>query len=451
MTYDLAVLGGGPAGYVPAIRAVQLGFRTVLVEEADLGGTCLNRGCIPTKALAATAELLRSSRAASRLGLGGALTPDYPAISRRRDMVVGRLRKGVESRLASLGVEVIKGHGILRGEGCIEVGGMEIRSRFVLLSPGSFPALPGPFRGSGFDTSDEALSWAELPESLLIVGGGVIGCEFASIFRALGVAVTIVEMLPSILPGLDSDVKQVVHSSLGKAGVRILTGSAAVKASRTESGCRVELGDGTAVEAARALVATGRAPRLEGCGLREAGVDSTPRGITVDDCLRTSLPGVFAAGDATGKWQLAHAGSAQGIAAVKCMATGSAVPVEADSVPACIFTSPEVATAGPGEDEWRSRGVPVEVRYSRYIANGRAVGLNETEGFVKVIARQSDGVTVGIQIVGREASSLIGEACLAVSLGVPAARLGEVMHPHPTLTELFMEAGEAFGPGAIHG
>jgi dihydrolipoamide dehydrogenase len=451
MTYDLTVLGGGPAGYVPAIRAAQLGFRAVVVEEADLGGTCLNRGCIPTKALAATAEVLRTSKSASRFGLDGVLSLNYPAVARRRDMVVTRLRKGVEARLGSLGVDVVRGHGTLRGEGCLEVDGRELRSRFVLLAPGSSPALPGPFRGGGFETSNEALAWSALPDDLLIIGGGVIGCEFASIFGAFGVKVTVVEMLPSILPGLDADVKQVIHSALARSGVRILTGAAAVKATRSESGCRLELADGTALEASRMLVAAGRVPRLEGCGLEEAGVEFSPRGIAVDESLRTSLRGVFAAGDVTGKWQLAHAGSAQGLSAVESMFSGASHPVDPDAMPACIFTSPEVATAGPGEDELRTRGVAVNVRYARYIANGRAVGLNETEGFVKIIAREGDGVVVGVQIVGRDASSLIGEAALAVASGVTGTRLGEVIHPHPTLTELFMEAGEAFGPGSIHG
>jgi len=451
MDYDLAILGGGPAGYVPAIRAAQLGMRTVLVEEADVGGTCLNRGCIPTKALAATAELLRSSRAAARMGLGGTLSVDYPAVVRRRDMVVSRLRKGIENRLAAIGAEIVRGHGILRGEGCLVVDGREIRSRFVLLAPGSVPSMPGPFRASGFDTSNEALAWTSLPESLIVVGGGVVGCEFASILGTFGVAVTIVEMLPSILQGLDPDVRQIVHSSLVRSGVRILTGKAAVKASRTDARCSVELADGTVLEAEGSLVAAGRLPRLEGCGLDEAGVQVGRSGIAVDEFLRTNLRGVYAAGDATGRWQLAHAGSAQGLAAVAGMYSGRPVQVREDSMPACIFTSPEVATVGPAEEEWKARGVPVVSHCSRYIANGRAVGLNETEGFVKLISRADDGILVGVQIVGRDASSLVGEACLAVSLGVRASRIGEIVHPHPTLSELFAEAGDAFGPGSIHG
>ena len=451
MTYDLVIIGGGPAGYVPAIRAVQLGLRTALVEESAIGGTCLNRGCIPTKALAATADLLRTAGSAAKFGLEGSLALNYQAVARRRDMVVARLRKGVEARLAAVGVEVFNGHGTLRGSGCVAVDGRELRSRFVLLAAGSSPALPGPFRDGGFDTSDEALSWSVLPESLLVIGGGVIGCEFASIFRTFGVPVTIVEMLPSILPGIDSDVKQVVHSALARSGVRILTGARAVKAQKSGSGCTLDLEDGTSLQGSCILVAAGRTPRLDGSGLREAGVDMTPKGITVDENLRTSLPGVYAAGDATGRWQLAHAGSAQGICAVETMVSGTCSSVAADAMPACIFTNPEVATVGPGEDEWKARGVPVSVRCSRYIANGRAVGLNETEGFVKVIVRESDGVVVGVQVVGKDASSLVGEASLAVSSGIAGAALGRIVHPHPTLTELFMEAGEAFGPGAIHG
>ncbi len=447
---DLTVLGGGPAGYVPAMRAARSGMSVVLVEEAQLGGTCLNRGCIPTKTLVATAELLRQSRAAARLGLTGSLQLDYPAAARRRDSVVARLRKGVEAGLKQAGVEVVQATGRLLGPGAVMAGDREIRSRFVLLAPGSVPAMPGPFRSGGFEDSDDALAWGTLPGSLLIVGGGVIGCEFAAIFSAFGVPVTIVEMLPSILPGIDADLSSLVHASLTKSGVRVLTGVTASSAERSDSGCRLSLADGQVLEAGHMLVATGRRPRLDGMGLAEAGIALGPGGIVVDEYLRTSLPGVYAAGDATGKWQLAHAGSAQGICAVRSMSGAGGAPVNPDAMPACVFTFPELATVGPGEEEWRSRGIPVRASQSRYIANGRAVGMNETEGFVKLIARESDGVLVAARIAGRDASSLIGEAVLAISAGVAASDLASAIHPHPTLSELVQEAAEGFEGGAIH-
>jgi dihydrolipoamide dehydrogenase len=258
-------------------------------------------------------------------------------------------------------------------------------------------------------------------------------------------------MLPGILPGVDSDVRKIVHSALVKSGVKIHVSSRAVSAARGEGSARVVLEDGTEVVGSVLVVAAGRVPNTADLGLTGSGVAFTPKGITTDDRMMTSVEGIYAAGDVTGRWQLAHAGSAQALLAVDSMFRPGHRALAPDAMPGCIFTSPEVATVGPGEDEWRQRGVPVRVEYARYIANGRAVGLNETEGFVKLVARESDGVLVGVQIVGRDASSLVGEASLAVTLGIRASALGQVVHPHPTLSELFMEAGEAFGDGSIHG
>lgn len=449
--FDLVVIGGGPAGYVPAIRAAQLGRRVAVVEQTNIGGTCLNRGCIPTKAFAATAELLRAGASASRMGLSGTLSIDFVSASKRKDMIVTRLRKGIEARLSSLGIELVRGRGVLKGPGAVDVEGRELAASFILLSPGSRPFLPGPLGSCGLSTSDEALEWKELPASLIIVGGGVIGCEFASFLSAFGVDVTIVEMLPGILPGLDDDVRKAVHSSLARAGVRIHLSKKVESAGSDGCSGYVTLEGGERLEAASVLVAAGRVPVAEGLGLEEAGVAAGRKGIEVDAHMRTTAPGIYAAGDVTGRWQLAHAASAQALAAVDHMFGDGRRVVNPEAMPSCIFTNPEVAVVGPGEEELEARGVKVEVRRSRYIANGRAVGLGETEGFVKLIARASDGVLLGAQIVGREASSLIGEAVLAVEHGMKAAALGDAVHPHPTLTELIMEAGEAFGAGAIHG
>jgi dihydrolipoamide dehydrogenase len=295
------------------------------------------------------------------------------------------------------------------------------------------------------------LDWETLPASLLIVGGGVIGCEFASIFSALGVEVTIVEMLPSILPGIDSDVKQVVERSLKRSGVKIITGNGAGKVDMDSERVSITLEDGAVLSAEKLLVSVGRGARLDDLGLDSAGVDYSHAGIETDGNQMTNLEGVYAAGDATGRWQLAHAGSAQALAAVDHMFGGGERELNPDSMPACIFTYPEIAVVGPGQEEWEARGVPVTTVASRYIANGKAVGMNETEGFLKLIARKSDEVIVGVQIVGAHASSLVGQAVLAVNLGVKGSQLGRMVHPHPTLSELFMEAGEAFCGGSIHG
>lgn len=449
--YDLVIIGGGPAGYVPAIRAAQLGKRVAVAEEDQMGGTCLNRGCIPTKTLVASTALLRQSRNARKYGLEGNLSFSWETLSKRKDMVVKRLRKGVEAHFKHLGIDIFSAHAVLKGPGRVLADDVLLETDYILLSPGSFPLMPGPFSADGVQTSRDVLSWDTLPESLIIVGGGVIGCEFASIFASLDVEITIVEMLPSILPGIDDDIRQVVHKALKRSGVSIITENAARSVKVTDRGAEVTLDDGTQLSAGRILASIGRKARTDGLGLESSGVDFSSAGIRTDENQMTNLQGVYAAGDVTGKWQLAHAGSAQALAAVDHMFGSGNRKVNPDAIPGCIFTSPEIAVVGPGQEEWEKRGIPVRTGISRYIANGKAVGMNETEGFVKIIARERDGIVIGVQMVGADASSLIGEAVLAVNLGVKASEIGEIIHPHPTLSELYMEAGESFGAGAIHG
>lgn len=451
--YDLVVIGSGPAGYIPAIRAAQMGAKVALTEEEDLGGTCLNRGCIPTKTLAATADLLHAARNAGRMGLKGSLELDFASAARRRDLVVTRLRKGIEARLAGLGVAILRGRASISAPDAVVVDGETCSTSNILVATGSLPAFPGPLRVEGALSSTEVLAWKELPGSLVIVGGGVVGCEFASILGIFGVSVTVLEMMDDILPGIDRDISGVVRNSLSRAGVKIMTGVAASEAEVSPGKAKVVLADGSSVEAEALLVAAGRVPRLDLQGLSECGVEFDRKGIHVDSRLRTSVRGIYAAGDVTGLWQLAHAGSAQGLAAVEGIfgSAGARPAPDPDLMPACVFTSPEIAQVGPGEEEWNRRGVPVEVRKAKYVSNGRAMGLGETEGVVKLIASAADGRLVGVQMVGRDASSLIGEALVAVSQGLEASRLGEMIHPHPTLTELFMEAGEDYGLGSIHG
>ena len=449
--YDLVIIGGGPAGYVPAIRAAQLGKKVAVLEEDLLGGTCLNRGCIPTKTLTASTELLRHAANSRRFGLKGELDFSWSDLSKRKDRVVKRLRKGVEAHFKQLGVELLRSHGELAGDGKVRTEDRVLQAGNILVSPGSKPLLPGPLAAEGVQTSRDVLAWETLPKSLIIVGGGVIGCEFASIFSALGVEVTIVEMLPSILPGIDEDVAGVLLKSFRRSGVKVLTGAAAEEVRVSGGEASVVLGEGTELSAERLLVSVGRSPRLENLGLDEAGVEYSPAGIPTDQHQQTSVPGVYAAGDVTGQWQLAHAGSAQALAAVDHMFCAGNRTVNPHAIPSCIFTSPEIAAVGPGMEEWKKRGVPVRAGTSRYIANGKAVGMNETGGFLRIIARESDETVVGVQIVGAHASSLVGEAVMAVNGGIKASSIEEMVHPHPTLSELFMEAGGVFGAGAIHG
>ncbi len=450
--FDLVILGGGPAGYVPAIRAAQLGRRVAVVEKDAMGGTCLNRGCIPTKTLVASASLYRHAAMAKKFGLQGSLDFDYASIAKRKDMVVTRLRKGVEAHFKHMGIEVVRGHGNLKSADLIDVEGRALHAQNILLSPGSVPMVPGFMNQEGVLTSREILAMDVLPESLIIIGGGVIGCEFASIMASFGVKVTIVEMLPGILPGVDADVAAVVMKALKKAKVKIHTGQPAENISITQNEASVTLGDGAVLTSSKLLVAIGRKSRTDDSGFEAAGIKMDDSGnIITDDNNRTNLRNVFAAGDATGKWQLAHAGSAQGIAAVHNMFEAAPRKINADAMSGCIFTFPEVAIVGPGEDEWRERGAMVKISTSRYIANGKAMGMNETEGFVKLICKEQDDTIIGVQVVGADASSLIGWAVMAVNAGIKASDAAKYIHPHPTLSELFMEASEGMGYGAIHG
>ncbi len=450
--YDLAVLGGGPAGYVPAIRAAQLGKKVVLIEKDELGGTCLNRGCIPTKTLVASASLYRQGLAAKKFGLQGTLEVDYPAVSKRKDLVVTRLRKGIESHFSHLGIEIVRGRGTLESADLIDVEGRAIKAGNILLAPGSAPLIPGFMDREGILTSKEILEMDQLPESLIIIGGGVIGCEFASIMASFGVKVTIVEMLPEILPGVDADVTAVVEKSLKKSRVKIHTGQPAASVDITPEQGIVTLQDGTVLQAAKVLVSIGRRSKTEECGFEKAGLELNGRGnIISGEYGETNLPGVFAAGDATGQWQLAHAGSAQGIAAVHRMFGAADRKVNPDAMSGCIFTFPEIAMVGPGEDQWRNRGKAVKVSSARYIANGKAIGMNETEGFIKLVADEKTDRIIGVQIAGADASSLVGWAVMAVNAGIKAAEASAFIHPHPTLSEIFMEASEGFGIGSLHG
>jgi dihydrolipoamide dehydrogenase len=450
-TCDLVVLGGGPAGYVPAIRAAQMGKSVTLVERDLIGGTCLNRGCIPTKTLVATAALYSRSLSAARFGLQGSLDFDYSQVSKRKDAVVTRLRKGIEAHFAHLGINVVRGHGTLVSGDTVSVEGKAIKAGNILLAPGSRPLIPGFLSHEGVLTSTDILTMEYLPESLLIIGGGVIGCEFASILSTFKVKVTIVEMLPKILPGVDADVAAVVERSLKKSRVSIHTGAGASSVKVEEGSASVTLEDGTVLAAEKILASIGRKSSTEGSGFSEAGVELDDRGnIVTDDNGMTTLEGVYAAGDATGKWQLAHAGSAQGIAAVHHMFGGGVRKLDPEAMSGCIFTSPEIAMVGPGEDELRQRGVAVRTSTARYIANGKATGMNETEGFIKIVAGEG-GIIRGVQIAGADASSLVGWAVMAVNAGIKVEDAASFVHPHPTLSELFWEASEGFGYGSIHG
>ena len=456
-TYDLAVIGAGPAGYEAAIRAAQLGLSVAAVESRQAGGTCLNRGCIPTKAILHSAGLYREAKRFAEFGLAAeGLSFDYGAVARRKDRVVEQLRTGVEQLLAANGVSVFFGKGTVQGAGSVLVegadGAAELKAGKILIAAGCVPAVP-PIPGSGLPgvfTSDGLLASDTLCRRLIVIGGGVIGAEFATAFADLGCEVTVLEALPRLLPNLDREISQNLSMLLKKRGVAVHTGASV---ERISGGAPLlcaytEKGEAKTAEADGVLIATGRRP--DTAGLFAPGVEvQTARGFLVTDGNHeTSLPGVFAAGDVTGGVQLAHAASAQGIKAVEYMA-GKA-PLRPRTVPSCVYTSPEIACAGLTADEAKAEGIEVTVGKALTASLGKTVIEGGERGFVKLVFDARSGVLLGAQLMCGRATDLIAGLTQAIDRGMTAEELASVIRPHPTFSEAVTEAAEDALGGAIH-
>jgi dihydrolipoamide dehydrogenase len=470
-TFDVAVIGGGPGGYVSAIRCAQLGKKTLLVESRDLGGACLNRGCIPTKVLLHTAELYDEISGHGReLGLvSNGLTVDYAALADRKDRIAGKLRRGVEALIKSRKITLVRGAAVLTGPKTFRVipsagtpgsGEACYTAANLVIATGSEPAsIPVPGADlPGVLNSDAFLSLRELPASAVIVGGGVIGIEFAALLSSLGRKVTILEMLPRILNELDSGLSGETAKLLKGRGVEIHTGAKlleirpgtpeAASANPGSAGgnavaglsCAYEEG-GLQKQASGAIVimAVGRRPLTGALGLEAAGIASQRGFITVDDHLRTNVPGVYAIGDVTGKIQLAHAASAQGLAAAANIA-GKDTVMRYDIVPACVYTSPELACVGMTEDRIIAEGLPYHSGSFPASANGRSMIMNQSEGFVKLLTRRDTGEILGAHIMAPRATDLIGEIAAAMRAEATIEELADTIHPHPTVSEMIMEA-----------
>ncbi|MGE5509360.1 MAG: dihydrolipoyl dehydrogenase [Chitinophagales bacterium] len=457
---DLIVVGGGPAGYVAALRGAQLGARVQLIEEAALGGTCLNVGCIPTKTLLHSAHLYTEIKKAKTYGIevqGASL--NLAAVLARKDQVVRRLTGGVAGLLRQAGVEVVKGKARLVAKDRVALEGpepREVAARAVLIATGSETVdLPiARLNGRNIVGSTEALSLPEVPPRLLIIGGGVIGCEFASIYQAFGSQVTIIEAEEQLLPREDPEIAGVLARELARSGVTVLT--AARLQSLAESGegrltATVKGRDGAErlLEAEVALVSVGRRPRVAGLGLEALGVKVERSGIVVDERGETTVKGVFAAGDVTGGWQLAHVAFHEGAAAAE-NALGRGEPLRLRAVPRCVYTSPEVASVGLSEPEAQKVHGTLKVGRFPFAANGKALAMGETAGLVKVIAEAHYDQVVGVAIVGPGATELVGEAALAIAQECTLAELIEGVHAHPTLTEALREAALAAAGRPLH-
>ncbi len=459
MEYDVAVIGGGPGGYVAAIRAAQLGAKTVLIEEGDLGGTCLNRGCVPTKALLDSAAKWRDLKNCAEFGLSaGGISYDFSAVMRRKQKVVNQLRAGIASLVKSNGIQLLKGRARLAGDKKIKIstatGLEEVTAANIIIATGSKPAKP-PIPGSelpGVVDSDGLLHMEKMPASVVIVGGGVVGLEFAVFLQSFGCQVTVVELLSSILPGVDRDIVNRLGASLKKQGIKLLI-SAKVKEFRPNgSGVEILLEDAReeqVLAAEKVLMATGRIPVLEDLGLAEAGVTFGKKGIEVDRRMQTNISGIYAVGDVTGRLQLAHAASGAGMVAAE-NACGKEAVMDFDNIPACIFTAPEVACVGLTEQQAVEAGLPVAVSRMNFAGNCKAVSLGETEGFVKMVVHKDNGVVLGLHIMGPHASDLIMEGTVAVVHKLTAGELAHTIHPHPTLSEAVMECAHGVFGNPIH-
>jgi dihydrolipoamide dehydrogenase len=461
-TSDLVVVGGGPGGYVAAIRAAQLGMRVALVEREALGGVCLNWGCIPTKALLRNAELYHLMQRGAEFGFEyDNLRFDFGKIIARSRQVAGRLTQGVEFLMRKNKIQVLRGAGRLAGSGVVTVQGANgaaeatVRAPHIILATGARPRpLPGlPFDQTQVLSSTEAMVLQAVPEHLVIIGAGAIGVEFAYFYNAFGSHVTLIEMLPQILPLEDNEISTVLHKSLAKGGIDILVNSRVEGAQSTGEGVQVQVQtpDGArAVVGSKVLVAIGVQGNIEQIGLETAGVRSTRGFIPVDAHCRTNVPGIYAIGDVNGPPCLAHVASAEGIATVEAIAGHDTPGVNRQNIPACTYCQPQVASVGLTEQAARQAGHDIRVGRFPFSASGKALAVGESEGLVKVIFDADSDELLGAHIIGAEATDLIAEVGIARTLETTHYEILQTVHAHPTLSEAVMEAvGNAFNE-AIH-
>ncbi|VBB08346.1 pyridine nucleotide disulphide reductase class-i signature [Lucifera butyrica] len=459
MTYDVAILGGGPGGYVAAIRVAQLGGKAILVEKEQLGGVCLNRGCIPTKTLLNSAEKWRDLQHCQEFGLqAGSIGFDFSQIQARKERVVTQLRGGIEQLVKSHGIEVMFGRATLTGANTLTVNGRSgterIEARNLIIATGSLPqALPVAGAGlPGVLTSDDILNLPGVPRSLAVIGAGAVGLEFAAVYQAFGAEVTVVEMQPSILPAVDGDLVKRMALILRKQGLKLLNGTKVVSVAAEENGLTLTLDNGRGLQeltVEKVLVATGRRPNCSELGLATAGVHFADRGIPVNDRMETNKKGIYAIGDVTGRFMWAHAASAAGIVAAE-NAMGQMSVLDFRAMPGCIFITPEIAMVGLREEEARQQGYDILVSRFPFAANGKAVSMGQADGLVKVIAAAGDNKILGMHILGPHASDLIMEGALAIRNGLTAREIAHTIHPHPSLSETVMETAHGIDGDIIH-
>ena len=444
--FDIIIIGAGPGGYETAADAAAHGLNVAIVERDQMGGTCLNRGCIPTKALCRNAEVINLMREAEVWGVKtGEMAFDYAPVFERKEAVVKQLREGVEMLMGAPGITAIKGEAILKDANTVVVNGEEYSAKNIIIATGSAPrGLP--IEGADLAmTSDDILAMETLPKSLCIVGGGVIGMEFAAVFCTFGVEVTVIEYCKEILPPFDKDVAKRLKTVLSKRGIKIITSAAVNGITQGEDGYTVSYelkGKPQSVTCEKVLMSVGRQPVLPQ-GLDVVGVTVSRRGIEVDDNMMTNVPGVYAIGDVNGRMMLAHAASAQGLRALHAI-MGKTDDIKLDIVPSAVFTVPELAMVGLTEEQCAEKGLDVTVKKSFFRSNGKAVAMNETDGLLKMIVDNATRQIVGCHICGAHAADLIQEVVTAMNAGATIDLLARSIHGHPTLSEVLLTAARQF-------
>lgn len=456
MQYDLIVIGAGPGGYVAAIRAAQLGLKTAVVERAEIGGTCLNRGCIPTKTLMHSANLYRELDGAAKMGITvTAKAADFKAMHARKAQVVEQLRGGVAQLLKGNGIDVIEGTAAFTSAEAICVNGETYTTKNFIIATGSKPAVP-PIPGADLPnvvTSDEMLDTDSCDyNELVIIGGGVIGVEMASVYNGIGRKVTIIEAMDRILANMDREISQNLSMILKKRGVAVNTASMVTGISEQDGKlvCTFERkGQTESVAADGVLICVGRRAVTDGLNAEAAGVEMDRGRIKVDGNYRTNVPNIYAIGDVTGGIQLAHAAEAQGIACVEHIC-GMAPTIGPNLVPACVYTSPEIATVGITADEAKQQGKAVITGKYIMSGNGKSIIENEDRGFIKLVFDAESEKLLGAQLMCGRATDMIGELATAVSAGLTKAQMAMALHPHPTFCEGITEAVHAADGHSIH-
>ena len=456
MKYDVAVLGGGPGGYVAAIRSAQLGATVCLIEDKHVGGTCLNRGCIPTKAIISSAELYQKMKHASDFGITTENTSfDIEKIIDRKNNIVINMRQGIERLLKNKKVEIIKGWGKLVSKNEINITSeseIKIEASKIILATGSETLVPPVFniKSDKVITSDEALELKKVPESIIIAGGGYVGCEWATIFNSLDCNVTIIEMLKNIVPTEDIQISRFLQTSLKKNGITILTNSRISEIKDNGSQIEALLENGKTITADKMLLSLGRKLNTRNIGLEEIGLAFDGEKISVDEHLKTSIANIFAIGDITGKKLLAHVASAQGIIAAENAIGMNKKIIDYSLIPSCIYTYPEAASVGFTEEQIKKQGINyIKGRYP-FTVNGKAHCIGDANGFIIIFAEKEDHKVLGIHIIGPKATEMISMGAFIVTNGLTAKEAIRTIMPHPTLSESLMEALALIEKECIH-